>query len=615
MKIIIVIPHCREDATSYPPYGALYVGTYLQKNGHEVILCNMDVDRSIDSKKAIEFIIHENPDCVGFSAIVSTTYRSVKEISLELKNKAPNIKQILGGQMSQASNVLLNNTAIDAVVIGEGEIISLNLIKAFENNKDLSEVKGIAYKNNNKIQTNAAGDQIRNMDLLPVPNWDLIDMKKYLRTPMERFGSFINLGAKFDPKFFESHRQNMKAFTIMTGRGCSDWCTFCSRNMKGLRKHSSDYLLDLIEELKNNYNVGYFTFGDESFVASKQWVYEFLKRLKERNLDILFYVLGVRVDTVDYDLLNALKENGCFMIEYGFEHGSQRMLDIMEKRTSVAENYNVYKMTTELGLFTVPSNVINMPGETNETIQESIDFLNKCNPATYFVNYAQAHPGTPLYDYALLKGFIKDEEKYLLTISDVDCDDLEKTVENDIFLNFSELPLNEVLQWQTKFSALVKNQNKNIYLLIYIKISQQINNLKHLGFQNYIKYIIPRIIREYNKIKIKTTEQLKKSKSGSVNYIDQFKLNNQRQISQIKTKKYTPRKTIPHEFNPNISYYLDNYGVGSMIRHPSLREIVNDLKSQSSLSIIRETDTKSKLLKNVHFKKYKLNKNELVELV
>ena len=153
------------------------------------------------------------------------------------------------------------------------------------------------------------------------------------------------------------------------------------------------------------------------------------------------------------------------MIEYGFEHGSQRMLDMMEKRSIVAENYKVYNWTRELGMHTVPSNVINMPGETQETINESIEFMKSLEGLeanNFFVNYAQAHPGTPLFDYALQTGMISDADEYLEKISDLDAADMHQAIETGVFMNFSGRPLDEVLSWKNYMQTQVNSGKEGI---------------------------------------------------------------------------------------------------------------------------------------------------------
>jgi anaerobic magnesium-protoporphyrin IX monomethyl ester cyclase len=613
VKIVIIIPKCRKEPTSYPPYGAVYIGTWLKQNGYEVELLNLDINR-ICNKEVIEHITKLKPDVVGFSAIVSTSYGYVKELTFALKKYSADLKIIMGGQLSNAANVVLSSMPMDVVVIGEGELTTVNLLKAFQNDQNLQEIPGIAFKQGNEVIFTPPGSQVQNLDSLPDPDWDLINMDFYLVDPFERWGSF-NITKNFDHRFTEKKRQGKKSFTIMTGRGCSDWCSFCCRNIKGLRKNSADRILDMMEHLIKKYNVGYFTFGDESFSSHKKWVLDFLKKLDERNLDILFYVLGARVDTIDKELLIALKKSGCFMIEYGFEHGSQRMLDLMEKRSTIAENLKAYWWTKEVGLFTVPANVINMPGETSETINETIKFLTSLDVKNmqFFVNYAQAHPGTPLYDYALLTGMIVDEDRYLTNLTDMDAADTREAIKNGVLLNFSGLPLEEVLSWEKRIKdgieqKLIKSEGK-LYYINKVILGAGFRHLKIIlmrgpkyYFKNHIQNAVDkigRIAKILNKpVQNHPQNQNNNEISNTEDAIDQYSLNNDAIIHKIKGFKFTSRQKKPHENNNWIDYYIDEYDKSKLIRHPSLREINNRILEESGTGKNRKlemTDTKTRV--------------------
>jgi len=125
------------------------------------------------------------------------------------------------------------------------------------------------------------------------------------------------------------------------------------------------------------------------------------------------------------------------------------MLDTIEKRTTVTENYRTQEMTAEAGLATVPAFIINLPGETSETISETIEFIKsmKLDEPKFTVKYAQAQPGSPLYEYAQLKGYIEDEDKYLSQIDDVHPSHLKEAIAKKVFFNFSQQPIEEVQSW------------------------------------------------------------------------------------------------------------------------------------------------------------------------
>jgi radical SAM superfamily enzyme YgiQ (UPF0313 family) len=421
-----------------------------------------------------------SPDIIGFSGIVSTAYKYIKDMGRIIKENLPLVKIIVGGSISAASDTILQNTVVDIVVKGEGEITVKELVSVLENSGDLNSVKGIAFRDTaNEIITTIPREQIKNLDELPYPPYDMLDMKYYLIDTFEYIEHFTKNGyEEVDQRFYEPHRKGKKLMVIHTVRGCTHRCTFCQRHMKGIRLHSLDYLFNYVEFLMNKYNVGFFSFGAELFFPSKKYYWEFIEGIKKRRLDILFYITGARVNTVDKDILCALKETGCWMIEYGFESGSQKMLDIMEKGTTVEQNIQVACWTKDAGLFTVPSIILGMPGETVGTIRESINFLKKIDAGwhQFMVNYPLALPGSPLYDYAKVMGYITDDDKYLESVSNINASMLViRGEKRDCFINYTEEPDNVVKNWQNLLTTememhYIKTRMKGSFILKFIRI-------------------------------------------------------------------------------------------------------------------------------------------------
>ena len=213
MKILVVVPQCREVPTSFPPYGALYIASWLIQNGYEAEIFNMDINRST-VPDLIEKIHEYKPDVVGLSGIVSTSYKYIKQIALAIKNEKLDIPVILGGQLSRAADVVLENTLVDYVVIGEGEVIMLSLLAHLKGEHPINEVKGIAYRKEGEIVHTPPGDQIRDLDSLGQPLWEMIDMDKYLHDPLDKWSNFIEHGAKFSKHFNKKIDKIAQNFTF-----------------------------------------------------------------------------------------------------------------------------------------------------------------------------------------------------------------------------------------------------------------------------------------------------------------------------------------------------------------------------------------------------------------
>lgn len=414
--LLIIIPPLGVKNTVYPPYGAMYIASALRQKGYNPRILDVDAER-ISNSEIIERIRQIAPRYIGFSGRVATSYRYVKDLSLELKKVFPNKLQILGGGLSSAAEAVLMNTSVDIVVCGEGEITVVELFGCLENGGDLSNVSGICYRNGSIFADTGKRALINNLDGLPYPAFDLIDMNKYLPDGVEFIRSFTT---KIEDAKIRDKKRKRKMITIPTSRGCFAECSFCFRAYRGLRLNSMKYVFDFIEYCIEEFDAGFFTFGDECFAPNKARNWEFIEEYKRRKLDIIFRILGMRVDTVDKEILRAYKQIGCWMIEYGFESGSQKMLNIIDKRVTVEQNRNAALWTDEVGIFTTPALVIGMPGETDETVNETIDFLKSMNLdfRQYLWKYAIPIPGSHLYDFGRITGIIDNEDAYLSSIQD-----------------------------------------------------------------------------------------------------------------------------------------------------------------------------------------------------
>jgi hypothetical protein len=238
-------------------------------------------------------------------------------------------------------------------------------------------------------------------------------------------------------------------------KGCVARCTFCHRWEKGFRARPVDQIVAHVSLLKEKYDVGYIAITDENFGADRDLTWELATELGKIGLP--WRCGGVRARTVTKEILQHWKNNGCVEVIYGTESGSQTILNIMEKGTTVEQNVDALQWVSEVGMGTIVQLVLGMPGETDETIRETISFLkqisgslnywkNKAPSELISINYAQALPGTPLYEWAREHGYIgrtiDQEEKYLLRISDTDA------YSEDHFINYTGLPMLKVLMWR-----------------------------------------------------------------------------------------------------------------------------------------------------------------------
>ena len=312
---------------------------------------------------------------------------------------------------------------------------------------------------------------------------------------------------------------------IVTTKGCVARCTFCHRFEKGYRMRPFEQVIDHIKHLQEKYNVGFLQLFDENFGSNVKLTNDIVSEFGKLN--IKWRAGGVRARTVNLEQLKHWKKNGCDYIAYGIESGSQTMLDVMEKNTTTEHNINALKWTYEAGISTNIQLVLAMPGENDKTINETISFLKQCTPfisdgfrlsGNYetSMTYAQALPGTPLYEYYRENGYIgptlQDEEDYLLYVSDTNASDISH------YVNATKQPMLKVLSWRRKiFSEInqhywekihnVKFSTISLLLNLFIGVLRMIFSKVFPAIKNYLTPLEKNIIKKM-KLDVKKVDDI-----------------------------------------------------------------------------------------------------------
>jgi len=454
------------------PYGLAYVATSLLNSVYEVEVFDIYANRW-NRNEVLKKIKYLNCDVIGITAM-STQYSYVKWLSCELK-KQTKARIILGGLLATySSEIVLNNTTVDICVVGEGEKTIVDLLKKIN---CLENVHGIVYKEDGKIIKTPPRDYIKNLDSLDRPAYHLFPMDMYTKTKF-----YIH-----DPttKIFK-RKLTFKTMGVLTGRGCPYQCNFCSKSFEGLRLKSADSIIDEIKYLKQTYEIEGVHFIDELFVINKKRAYELIEKLGTIGIK---WDGQARVNTVDYDLLCAMKKAGCVAIGFGVESGSNKILKNMNKRITVAQSQQALKDAQRAGLHIKVQLVLGYPGESKETIAETVDFFKRIkHPARRF-SLILPLPGSALYNEAISKNLIQDEEDYLTQIFEG-----YGSSRYRVFINFTDLPTNEIYRLKRKAEKAME-KNYRAYLrthpLAYVKY-------RYSSIINYIYTFIRRSIKFFN---------------------------------------------------------------------------------------------------------------------
>lgn len=398
------------------------------------------------------------PTVIGLSAVVTTMYMQVKRIAKIAREVCPDAWIVLGGNLAASANVVLRRAGVDVCIQSDGEnpwVEFLNYVKKYDRKWDydeLQKIKGLSYLDpHGELQFTGYPVKIP-AELVPYPDYDILALG--LKTRPESLQNYFREGRgsewfRYDPRSEEPHR-GKKVAGVWTGKGCVARCTFCHRFTKGYAMNSVTNLDEHLAMLKEKYDVGFIQVLDETFGSDKKNAYEFARAFKRH--DLLWIATGVRCVSVNKDDAKFYYEHNCSALKFGVESGSQKILDIMEKRFTVEDVYEALRHCCEFGLYSPLAVMTGFPGETNESARQTGVFVGKCArmigtpPGEMGIGlfHALPLPGTPLYQYGQQVGMIgrsvDEEEKYLVAISDL-------STEKDNFINLNGSPMKDVLFW------------------------------------------------------------------------------------------------------------------------------------------------------------------------
>lgn len=439
MKVLLINPPIREwSKPNCFPLGLGYVAAVLQENGHEVEV--MDINAHRWSPKEVEDRIKKTGyDVAGIGALI-TVYKYVRWLISILNKHHPGKTVVVGGSVATSiPEIILKKTSANIACIGEGEETVKELFRALDLKKDLSEIRGIWFKDKDgQIHGNPPRHPAKNLDLLPLPAWDLFPMDIYLKNP---------IGAPNRNKWIDGNPGDDKILSINLSatRGCPYKCIYCYHDFmgQGYRTRSSESVFNEMLRLYEHYNVKYFHFIDDEFVMRKKFVYEFCEKVRASGLGFTWGCAG-RVNLMTEDMIATMAKSGCVLIGYGIESGSQKILDILKKGATVEQAKQAIKLTRKYMGWADCSFMIGSPGETRETIQETIDFCKELNLEPEVIFFVTPYPGTELYSLAKEQNKIVDEEKYILDLGEQG----EKIRVN--FTNFSDEELFHLQEYVIK---------------------------------------------------------------------------------------------------------------------------------------------------------------------
>lgn len=405
MKVLMINPPYSSSKYKFiglvaPPLGIAYIAAVLESGGVEVKMIDataVEMDYDAIQREVASY----NPDVVAITS-VTPTLDSALQVARMSKEACPSANVVLGGYHPTFTYPeLLKHDYVDFVVRGEGEYTMLELVKTLEQGRDLKKVQGIAFEDHVTPDRSV----ITNLDSLPFPARHLLPMADY---------KIMNM--------------KLPVGTLISGRGCPYQCSFCASSaMHGnkLRLRSANNVVDEMEHLVDDHKTEMLAFMDDTFCLNKRRINDICNEIKARGFGN-YWGCTARVDTISEDLLKKMKDAGCITLFLGVESADQQNLNEINKNITISKIKKTFELTKKMGVRTIASVVLGMPGDTRKSIENTINFVKKLEPNYAIFSLATPYPGTDFYLKSRDKRLIKttDWSKFnLLTpvIETVDC--------------------------------------------------------------------------------------------------------------------------------------------------------------------------------------------------
>lgn len=385
MRVALVVPPWGPDdirardtrgiSGCWPTPGLQYVAAVLRDAGHEVLfLEGFFYTNEVMRKKVSEFAA----EAVGVY-VISLLWDKARPFIESVRADNPGIFTFIGGHGASAMprRMLEECGALDAVVVGEGEITSREMLEAVEAARELDGIPGLFFRRDGEIAANPPRPPAEDISEFPFPATDLCEMERY----------------------YPSYEQvsTVPVVQMLASRGCTGTCLYCYK-MYGRKMRLRDpvKVVDEMEHYVRRYGAREIKFWDEHFTYSHENVYAMCDEILRRGLRVRWWV-SCRADAVNKPLLRAMKAAGCWCINYGVESGVQKNLDTLGKRETLDRIRLAVRMTHSVGIKTHTTYIFGIPGETFEEGLRTIEFARELGSFTMEFFPITPFPGTPMY--------------------------------------------------------------------------------------------------------------------------------------------------------------------------------------------------------------------------
>ncbi|HXQ37800.1 MAG TPA: radical SAM protein [Anaerolineales bacterium] len=370
-----------EAMQPYPPLGTLYAASFLRQNGYEIALFDAMLAESegewgsaLNEHQPQYAIIYED----NFNYLSKMCLLRMREAAFKMIGMAKNrgcIVILCGADATDHYAEYLAEGA-DYCLLGEGEETLIELLNQLQAGKEAGQIIGLASRN---TLSPSRRPDITNLDKLPFPAWDLVDVEKYRSIWMKRHGYF--------------------SMNMVTTRGCPYHCNWCAKPIWGQRynSRSPENVMAEMKWLKENFAPDHVWFADDILGLKPHWIEKFAELLQEAEAVIPFKCLQ-RADLVNEKTAAALAKAGCKTVWIGAESGSQKILDAMEKGDRVEDIYDAARLLRVRGIEVGFFLQFGYPGEMWEDVQKTLKMVRECAPDDIGISVSYPLPGTKFFE-------------------------------------------------------------------------------------------------------------------------------------------------------------------------------------------------------------------------
>ena len=364
------------------PMALGYLGAVLRRDGHYVFLRDQAA-LTLPNSQVLDEIRRFAPDLVGISALTGA-WRNTLALVQELRRRFPRLPLVMGNTHATIfAEGILQRRLADYIVRGEGEITLSALVATLAVGGDLAAVAGLSWRDGERVRHNPDRDPIADLDSLPHPAWDLLDLSawRYQRIPL------VNLRTHPVP--------------LAASRGCPYRCRFCSQDkvVRAFRQRRLPAVMDEIEFMVQHHGFRAFGFNDSYFPWDRDTGLEFATRLRGRpwHQDVR-WVTETRVDRVDDGLMAALARSGLHAVFYGFESGNQQVLTAIGKGTTLEQGREAVAVAQRHGVLVIGFFMVGLPGDTPETMEQTVRYAIDLGVDIAKFAVTVPYPGSSLFD-------------------------------------------------------------------------------------------------------------------------------------------------------------------------------------------------------------------------